>query len=242
VGESSPAALLAARFDLGPLPAAAAELERVTGALPGRHRVRLGRDATEAEFREAVAAGAQVVHLAAHTVVDERPGRGAAILLSPDGEDDGLLRPEEVAALPYRARLTVLAACRTALDPAEDGRALSSLTGAFVAAGSGAVVATLWDVGDAATAAFMEQFYFELARGRAPAAALTRAKRRLAADPRWADPSLWAAYVLVGEAPPPAPRPALPAAAIWLAAAAVAAAALAATALAARRRARLTAR
>jgi len=234
--ETSPAALLVSRFGLGPLPAAAAEIEVVTAALPGPHRVRLGRDATEAAFREAVAAGAGVVHLATHTVIDERPGRGAAILLSADGGDDGLLRPEEVAALPYRARLTVLASCRTALDPGEDGRALSTLTGAFVAAGSGAVVATLWDVGDAATAAFMEQFYFELSRGREPAAALARAKRRLARDGRWAEPSLWAGYVLVGEAPPPAPRGAV-AATAWLAlAAALAAAALGAAWVARRRR------
>jgi len=224
--EPSPAALLVTRFALGPLPAAAAELELATAALPGPHWIRLGRDATEAAFREAVAAGAGVVHLATHTVIDERPGRGAAILLSPDGADDGLLRSEEVAALPYDARLTVLASCRSALDPGEDARALSALTGAFVAAGSDSVVATLWEVGDAATAAFMEQFYFELARGREPAAALALAKRRLAADPRWAEPSLWAGYVLVGEALPPAPRRGVPAAVRLVPAALVAAAAV----------------
>lgn len=202
----SPAGRLAARFELGPLPAAAAELALATRAVPGPPRIELGTAATEAAFREGVERGARVVHLATHTVLDERPGRGSAILLAAGGEDDGLLYPEEVAALEYRAPLTVLASCRTALDPGDDGRAFSSLTGSFLAAGSEAVIATLWEVGDAATAAFMEQLYYEIGRGAAPAEALTRAKRRLAADPRWADPSLWAGYVLVGETAPPAPR------------------------------------
>ena len=64
------------------------------------------------------------------------------------------------------------------------------------------MVATLWDVGDAATAAFMEQLYWELGRGLAPAEALREAKRRLRADPRWNRPALWAGYVLIGNAPP----------------------------------------
>ncbi len=202
---SSPGSL-AARYQLGPLPAAAAELALATRAVPGPARIELGAGATEAAFRQAVEGGARLVHLATHTVVDERPGRGSAILLAAGGGDDGLLYPEEVAALTYRAPLTVLASCRTALDRGDEGRAFSSLTGSFLAAGSEAVIATLWEVGDSATAAFMEQLYYEIGRGAAPAEALARAKRRLAADPRWSDPSLWAGYVLVGETAPPAPR------------------------------------
>jgi CHAT domain-containing protein len=148
-----------------------------------------------------VARGARVVHLATHAVIDERPGRGAAIVLTPGGEDDGLLVPEEIARLDDRADLTVLAACRTALGPEEGGGALASLTGSFLAAGSRGVVATLWDVGDEATAAFMAQFYWQLGEGSTPAEALRAAKRRLRADPRWNRPALWAAYVLVGDAP-----------------------------------------
>ncbi len=100
----------------------------------------------------------------------------------------------------------MLAACRTALGPGEDGQALSSLTGAFLAAGSRGVVATLWDVDDATTAAFMEQFYWGLGRGLRPAEALREAKRRLRADPRWSRPALWAGYVLIGNPPPVAER------------------------------------
>jgi tetratricopeptide (TPR) repeat protein len=204
----TPRGFLLERFGLARLPAAAGELAAVARELGGRRRLWTGAAATERAFRTALTRGARVVHLATHTVIDERPGRGAAILLTPEGGDDGLLTPEEIARLDDRADLTVLAACRTAVDAEDDaagGGALASLTGAFLAAGSRGVVATLWDVDDAATAAFMAQLYDRLGRGDPPAEALRRAKLRLRADPRWNHPRLWAGYVLVGEAPPVEP-------------------------------------
>ncbi len=97
----------------------------------------------------------------------------------------------------------MLAACRTALvSPGDEGSSLASLTGAVLAAGSPAVVATLWDVDDEATAAFMEQLYAQLALGLPPAEALRRAKARLRAVRGWDRPALWAAYVLVGDGRP----------------------------------------
>jgi len=203
---ATPRELLVERFGLAPLPAATGELAAVGRLLGGRAAIFTRGQATEGAFRAAVARGARVVHLATHAVIDERPGRGAAILLTPTAEDDGLLSPEEIAGLDDRSDLTVVAACRTALGPGENGQALASLTGSFLAAGSRAVVATLWDVGDAATAVFMEQFYWELSRGLTPAEALREAKRRLRADPRWNRPALWAGYVLIGDAPPLVPK------------------------------------
>ena len=202
-----PEALLAARFDLPPLLSAGRELAAAARQLGGpSYLILTGSQATERGFRTAAAQGARVIHLATHAVADERPGRGAAVLLTPEGEDDGLLLPAEIAALDAGADLTVLAALGRAGGAGADGRALVSLTGAFLAAGSRGVVATLWDVGDQETAVFMEQLYHELARGRAPAEALRRVKLRLRQDPRWRRPELWAGYVLVGE-PPPVARP-----------------------------------
>jgi len=198
----SPANLLVTRFALGPLPAAAQELAAASRRLPGASEIRTGATATAEAFAALVAGGAQVVHLASHTLLDERPGRGAAILLSPGDATDGLMLPQEIANLDYPVDLTVLAACRTALGEPENGDALTMLTGAFLAAGSDAVIATLWDVGDAATGVFMEQFYFRLGLGDTPAVALREVKRRMLADPRWSDPTLWSAYVLVGETGP----------------------------------------
>lgn len=201
-GTRLPGELLRRRFTLLPLVAASAELEAIAAQLGGSHLIRRREAATESAFRADVAGGARVVHLATHTVVDDGLGVGAAVLLTAAGGDDGLLHPDEIAGLDYRADLTVLAACSTALGSTGDGRGMGSLTGAFLAAGSSAVLATLWDVGDQATAVFMQQLYYELGRGRPPAEALRLAKARLRGDERWQHPGLWSAYVLVGDAPP----------------------------------------
>jgi len=149
-----------------------------------------------------------VLHIATHAISDESSGRSPAILLGPDEEADGLLDPREIAALDQRATLTVLSACRTA-SRSSDGAALTTLAGAFLASGSSAVVATLWDVQDDAAAAFMDQFYYQLSRGTEPAIALRKAQMRLREDAEWKSPHLWAGYVLIGDAAAPVSTPLL---------------------------------
>ena len=192
-----------ATSSLPPLAAAGREVRAVAALLGGKSELFSGSRATEASFRAAARRLPRVLHVATHATVEEPPGRGAAIQLVPAGDDDGRLTPPEIAAAGGAARLTVLAACRTALlSPQDDGRALGSLTGSVLAAGGRAVIATLWDVGDEATAAFMEQLYAQLARGLPPAEALRRAKQRLRATSGWDRPAVWAAYVLVGDGDP----------------------------------------
>jgi len=204
-----PAELLVRRFDLGPLPGAAQELETAARQLGGDHALHLGEEASESNLLREMAHGTRVLHLATHSVIDDRPGSSIGIVLSPSESQDGLLTPDEIVRMDFSTDLTVLAACRTALGNQDDGHALNTLTGAFLAAGSRAVIASLWDVGDAATQALMEQFYHQLGRGQPPAEALRLAKRQLMATEGWKHPALWSGFVLVGEGVP-VPRPPLP--------------------------------
>jgi tetratricopeptide (TPR) repeat protein len=195
---------------LDPLPFAGAEVRRAAEQLGGEARLLDGAAATPAAVLDALARGADVVHLAAHTILDDRPGGRAAILLAPDpAHPDGTLGAAELARLDLNVGLAVLASCRSGLGPGESGHALHSVAGGFLAAGAGSVVATLWDVDDAATAAMMEQLYHGLAAGLAPAEALRAAKLRLRATPGWDDPSRWAAFVVYGDLGPlpPTRRP-----------------------------------
>jgi hypothetical protein len=196
----APSALWIDRFALERLPAARREVDAIAAQIGGSQRLLVGVDASEAALRRTLARGSRVVHLATHTVVDERPGRGAAILLASGEGEDGVLSPREIAALSWRADLTVLASCRSALGTAE-GSALGSLTGALLAAGSSGVIASLWDVDDEATAVFMEQLYHRLGRGRSPAQALREVKRALRSQGGWDRPEVWSAFVLIGDAP-----------------------------------------
>ncbi|MDQ1349148.1 MAG: hypothetical protein QG573_2526, partial [Acidobacteriota bacterium] len=254
---SSLASLLARRFGLPPLPGAAREARDAAARLGEPSTVELGRDATEAKLRQRVGEGVRVLHIAAHTVVDESLAGGVALFLAPgsvetgapegrapSGADDGLVTAAELASLELAVDLAVLSGCRTALaeteltgsDGAGGGRALASLSGALLGAGARGVVASLWEVGDDATAALMEQFYFELALGRRPASALRRAKLRLAHDPRWAGAPGWAGFVLLGD-PGPVTRPYANWSALAAAIAGIAAIAAIALGLVGRRRA-----
>ena len=201
----TPGEILTQRFALAPLPEAEREIGAIAVALGTEASLRLGREATESAFRTLAETPGSVLHLATHTLLDDRPGGGAAIVLSPEPGGDGLLWASELQQVDVRRRLTVLSACRSAHDPSRGKDTLSSLSGALLAAGASAVVASLWDVDDASTAVFMEQLYFQLGQGLAPAVALRRTKQRLLEDPRWSRPEIWAAFVLVGDTGPVVP-------------------------------------
>jgi CHAT domain-containing protein len=68
-------------------------------------------------------------------------------------------------------------------------------------AGSPRVVASLWNVNDAATAELMKRFYQEMLgpERRPPAAALRAAQLSMRQQARWSAPYYWAAFVIQGE-------------------------------------------
>jgi CHAT domain-containing protein len=76
------------------------------------------------------------------------------------------------------------------------------LTRAFLHAGAGSVVATLWPVDDWATAALMERFYESYRPGDDPSAALALAQRNVMATPATGHPFYWAGLVSVEGANP----------------------------------------
>jgi len=132
--------------------------------------------------------------------------------------DDGVLTALEVGELDLtHTDLAVLSACQTGLGKSAAGEGLLGLQRAFQVAGCGTVVASLWNVYDAATQALMVDFYKELWSGKpvSRAEALRRAQlnllrgtsvRKIPLDPAWpADeggrlpPRYWAAFVLSGD-------------------------------------------
>jgi len=186
------------RLELGALPGAERELQRVLSKMGKGTVSYVGEHATEKALSDIANRGTAVLHLGAHTVIEEGLGAESAILLTPGEHDDGLLLPSEIAGLNLPTGLTVLAGCRTAIGFDDRSTALSDLAGAFLESGSGAVLATLWEVGDQPTEVFMNLFYTSLLRGTPPAEALLEAKEELRSDPRWAAPHLWSPYVLIG--------------------------------------------
>jgi CHAT domain-containing protein len=176
------------------------EVEAVAKLL-GAKGVLLGERATEAAVRSASASGelarCRYVHFAAHGLLGLGPGQQPALALSPAGDDDGLLKMDEVTRLKLNADLVVLSACRTGQGQLHRGEGVLSLARAFLSAGSRGVVCSLWSVDDRATARLMTALYERLRRGRPSAEALREARRDLI---RRGEPPLhWAPFILVGK-------------------------------------------
>jgi CHAT domain-containing protein len=163
--------------------------------------VRTGAEASEHDVKSEPLDRFRIVHFATHGLISESvPLRSALVLASADGDgEDGLLQAREIYHLSLASDLVVLSACRTARGRIVAGEGVQGLVHAFLYAGAQAVVASLWDVNDAQTAAFMEAFYSHLAGGQEKADALRAAKldmiERGASAPRY-----WAPFVVIGAA------------------------------------------
>ena len=146
----------------------------------------------------------RIVHFATHGLLNNQHPELSGIVLSLVDEhgqpQDGFLRLRDIYTLRLGADLVVLSACRTALGKDIRGEGLVGLTRGFMYAGAKAVMASLWDVRDEATAELMTRFYCRLLKGRVgTAAALREAQLWMLHEPRWQAPYYWAGFVLQGE-------------------------------------------
>ena len=188
--------LLALANPDGSLPASSREVQDLRGV---RNAVTMldRAEATKSRFLQ-LAGAFPDLHLATHGVLDpERPEHSYLLLAGADQETQRL-SIAEIAGLSLPANgLTVLSACETALGETVPGAALTTLAAAFSQAGAQSVIASLWQVNDAATREFMVAFHRALG-GMGRAAALQDAQRRVLGSARTAHPFYWAAFVLIG--------------------------------------------
>jgi len=190
------------------LPATAVEANAIRRAVGAD--VQIGRRATEAQFRAALAGGA-IVHAATHGILNPRFPLFSRIEFSGGGADpgnDGRLEAHELLGLRVMSPLVFLSGCETGLGVAGStdfavGEDFATLGQAFLLAGAGNVVATLWRIEDAGAAAFAERFYVHLS-SVGPAEALARAQRDLLGGGKYRAPFYWAAYTMKGTGGEPA--------------------------------------
>jgi CHAT domain-containing protein len=196
-----PAGVLAMAPRPDALPGSEREV-RAVGRLAGDGvDVLTGSDATEAAFRRA-APGKRVLHLSTYGVLNQHNPLFSFVEFAPDGGEDGRLEVHEVFGLALDADVVVLSACQTGLAsgrladvPAGDDWV--GLTRAFLHAGAGSVVATLWAVEDRGTATLMEEFYAADAIRVGPGRALAGAQLDMLRRPAIAHPFYWAGVVVV---------------------------------------------
>ncbi len=186
---------------LAPLPLAAREVRRATRFFENGRVICLDRDASEARVREALGRGPfRMIHFAAHAEVDaEDPGNSALLLAKSaravpgDEGDDGALTVREIAQLRIQADLVILSSCGSGTGTVTPGEGVLGLSRSFLRSGARAVVATLWDVDDAAALEMTSLLYEELASRTRLDRALVRARLRSSS------PASARAFIVIGD-------------------------------------------
>jgi CHAT domain-containing protein len=112
----------------------------------------------------------------------------------------GFLQLSDIYLLTLSADLVVLSACQTGLGRDMKGEGMIGLTRGFFYAGASRVVASLWNIDDAATAELMRKFYEGiLIQKLAPAAALRSAQLETRKQRRYRSPYYWAGFTVQGK-------------------------------------------
>jgi CHAT domain-containing protein len=150
-----------------------------------------------------------VVHLALHSILDERFPLRSKFLLAKAPLEAGLAGAREGALFAYqlygmnlpRTRLAVLSACQTGGGRYFAGEGVINMARPFIAAGVPLVVASLWPVDSGPTAELMIDLHkLRKVDGLSTAEALRRAQINMLRGPeeRFHRPYYWAPFVLIG--------------------------------------------
>ncbi len=173
----------------------ARSLERVAGR---DSRVLSGAEASEQALKEIQLGDFQIIDLVTHAVVDEEQPERSAILLAPGPTtEDGFLQVREIPDLELDGQLVILSSCRSSSGRILGGEGAQSLARAFVQAGAGAVLASLWPLEDEEASIVFSSFYTALGRGQSIAGALSVAQR--AAIDAEMPAASWAGLVILGD-------------------------------------------
>lgn len=173
-----------------------AEREALKIAQLHRDVMLMSRDEATASAFVRHAPQATLIHFAGHAI--SAGGSQTALVLASEGDHDGRVNAETIAAMRLPAApLVLLAGCNTARGETRRTEGTISVARAFLAAGAPRVIATLQPVDDKDAARFFVRLHELLARGLSPADALRAVQLEWIQRPG-ATRATWAAVQLIG--------------------------------------------
>ncbi|HEX5701709.1 MAG TPA: CHAT domain-containing protein [Pyrinomonadaceae bacterium] len=182
------------------LPAAAREANQVA-KLYGSQNPLIEAGATATAASRAMGKS-NVIHLALHSVLDERfPLRSKLLFAKAKPPVREVLSASDIYLMDLsRSRLVVLSACQTGAERYYKGEGMISLARPFIAARVPLVVATMWPVDSDSTAELMISFHQNRVQTMSTAQALAKAQREmlLRQDSRYRHPYYWASFTVIG--------------------------------------------
>ncbi len=177
------------------LPNAQVEAVKVAAMFPDS-RALVRADASKSAVKE-LGNGFAILHFATHGRFDAATPLSSGLYLAKGSESDGVLTVSDLYSLRWDVDLVTLSACETGLGKVANGDDVIGLTRGFLYAGARSIVASLWEVDDAATAHLMESFYRNLDKGdKREALRLAQIETRQ----QYPEPWFWAAFNILGRA------------------------------------------
>ncbi len=171
------------------IPLVEGEIDAVRRIVP-KAKTLVGDKATFSAFTRN-APGRDLIHLACHGQFRAENPMFSSLHLA-----DGWVTVRDICETRINAELVVLSACETGLNKVFAGDEILGLARGFLTAGAASLVVSLWTVNDAAASRLMQDLYFEMQRGHAPAASLRQAQLNSIAKNE--HPYLWSPFVFIG--------------------------------------------
>jgi len=190
------------------LPGAKDEVQAIVEMLEKAHVAAspalTGRDATVPALSKRIS-DCDLAHFACHAVASDSGGDGQ-LLLAPDliSRDSGVLSEDRIVStlsLKFGSHVN-MAACRSGGGKGEGRYYHRGLIPAFLVAGAGSVMGSLWALEDGPAARFQAAYYERLIQGTKPSRALAETQRDCIAGKLGEDMKQvanWAGYVLYGK-------------------------------------------
>ncbi len=155
-----------------------------------------GAEVNRALFLDAMS-DASLFHYAGHSALDGTSALSSSILLDGNTEGPNSVAASEIANQRLATNaLVVLASCDSSVGNSIGGVGYRGLTSAFLVAGAGSVVGSLWPVESTATTQLMLRFHRNLAIGVPIAEALRTAQVALLAERP--HPYFWSGFTVTG--------------------------------------------
>jgi len=135
-----------------------------------------GAEATKVKFMT-LAPRSDVIHLAAHAIVNDDPGLSGFLMAPASPREASLLSLNDLYALRLpHTKVVVLASCRSGAGTNSRSEGTLSLARTFLAAGVPVVVASIWDVSDNKARLLLMAFHNSTQEGIGPVSALREAQ------------------------------------------------------------------
>jgi CHAT domain-containing protein len=177
------------------LPNAQVEAVNVAAMFPASRALVRGA-ASKSAIKE-LGNGFSILHFATHGKFNTDAPLSSGLYLAKGNESDNVLTVSDLYTLRWDTDLVTLSACETGLGKVASGDDVIGLTRGFLYAGARSIVASLWEVDDAATEKLMVSFYRNL-EGNDKREALRLAQ--IETRKTYPHPMFWAAFQIVGRA------------------------------------------